>query len=68
MSNLINEYISKDPISFIHVKELLDRNYSIIYESEFGFIIHDDDLNFTYMSFSNVDVMKEELYKKRYKQ
>lgn len=66
MSELINKYIEKDPISFIHVKELLDRNYSIIYESVTGFIIHDDDLDFTYMSFSDENSMKEELNKKRY--
>ena len=66
MSDLILKYIEKDPISFIHVRELLDRNYSIIFESTDGFIIHDDDVNFTYMSFSNFDVMKEQLSKNRY--
>lgn len=67
MSNIILNYIQKDPISFIHVRELLDRNYSIIYESNNGFIIHDNDHDFTYMSFSNKDEMINELSKKRYK-
>lgn len=66
MSDLILKYIEKDPISFIHVRELLDRKYSIIFESSDGFIIHDDDVDFTYMSFNNFEVMKEQLSKKRY--
>lgn len=67
MSEVIFNYIKKDPISFAHVRELLNRNYSIIHESNNGFIIHDDDLNFTYISFDNDEDMIKELSKKRYK-
>ena len=66
MSETISKYIEKDPVSFIHVKELLTRNYSIIFESDKGFIIHDDDIGFTYMSFNDRDTMINELSKKRY--
>ena len=61
MIELIKNYISKDPISFIHIEELLDRKYTIIYASKNGFIIHDDSVNFTYISFSNYKEMKEVL-------
>lgn len=66
MSELILKYIERDPISYIHVRELLDRNYSIIFESEHGFIIKDNDVNFIYMSFDDRDVMVEQLSKTRY--
>lgn len=66
MSETILKYIEKDPISFIHVRDLLDRNHSIIYESDNGFIVRDDDVDFIYMSFNNKDVMIRELSKKRY--
>lgn len=66
MSEVILKYIEKDPVSYIHIYELLDRNYSIIYESNDGFIIHDNDFDFTYMSFDNKDTMIKELSKKRY--
>ena len=58
MINLIKKYISKDPISFIHIEELLDRKYTIIYASNNGFIIHDDSVNFTYISFNDINEMK----------
>lgn len=61
MIELIKNYISKDPISFIHIEELLDRKYTIIYASKNGFIIHDDSVNFVYISFSDENEMKEVL-------
>lgn len=61
MIELIKNYISKDPISFIHIEELLDRKYTIIYASNNGFIIHDDSVNFVYISFSDEKEMKEVL-------
>ena len=67
MSETILKYIEKDPVSFIHIKELLTRDYSIIFESDKGFIIHDDTVDFTYMSFSDKKTMINELSKKRYK-
>lgn len=66
MSKLILDYISKDPISYVHIRDLLDRNYTIIYESANGFIIHDDEVDFTYISFSNKEEMIEQLSKNRY--
>ena len=66
MIELIRNYIKKDPISFIHIEELLDRKYSIIYASENGFIIHDDDVDFTYISFSNEEEMKKVLSEHKY--
>ena len=66
MSETILKYIEKDPVSFIHIKELLTRDYSIIFESDKGFIIHDDAVDFTYMSFSDKETMINELSKKRY--
>lgn len=66
MSNKILNYIQKDPISYAHIFELLDRNYSIIFESEEGFIIKDEDVGFIYMSFNDKEIMKRELTKKRY--
>lgn len=66
MINIIRNYIKKDPISFIHIEELLDRNYTIIYASENGFIIHDNDVDFTYISFSDVNEMKEVLTNHHY--
>ena len=67
MIKLIKEYISKDPISFIHIEELLDRKYTIIYASKNGFIIHDDSVDFYYISFSDVEEMKEILSKYSFK-
>lgn len=66
MSKLIEDYLNKDPVSFVHVIDLLDRNHTILYESNNGFIIRDDDVGFIYMSFNDENVMKEELSKKRY--
>lgn len=66
MSNLVLKYIEKDPVSFIHVKELLNRNYSVIYESEKGFIIRDEDIGFIYMSFNDYTEMCKQLSKTRY--
>ena len=63
MIELIKKYISRDPISFIHIEELLDREYTIIYASDNGFIIHDDSVNFTYISFSDFNEMKKVLAK-----
>ena len=63
MIELIKKYISRDPISFIHIEELLDREYTIIYASDNGFIIHDDSVNFTYISFNDFNEMKEVLAK-----
>lgn len=66
MSKLILDYINKDPISFVHIIELLKRDYTLLYESNNGFIIRDDLVNFIYMSFNDEKIMKEELSKKRY--
>lgn len=66
MINIIRNYIKKDSISFIHIEELLDRNYTIIYSSDNGFIIHDNQVNFTYISFSNTEEMKEVLSKNHF--
>lgn len=66
MSKLIRDYISKDIVSYAHIDELLDRNHIILYESNNGFIIRDDLANFIYMSFNDLNVMKDILSKKRY--
>lgn len=66
MIETIRNYIKKDPISFIHIEELLDREYTIIYASDKGFIIHDDEVDFTYLSFSDSKEMKDVLSKKKY--
>lgn len=41
MIDLIKKYIDSDPVSYIHIYELLDRDYEIEYASNNGFIIHD---------------------------
>lgn len=66
MSELIRNYIAKDIVSYAHIEDLLNRNHTIIFESSKGFIIKDEDCSFIYMSFSDLDVMKQELSKKRY--
>ena len=66
MIDLIREYIKKDPISYIHIEDLLDKDYSIIYASKNGFIIRDNKVNFIYISFSDYDEMKEVLKDKKY--
>ena len=66
MIETIKKYISKDPVSYIHISELLQRNHTIIYASDNGFIIHDDKVDFIYISFSDVDEMKEVLSKHHY--
>lgn len=66
MIEKLRKYISKDPISYIHIEELLSRKYTLIYSSDNGFIIHDDKVDFTYISFSNFEEMKEVLSKYKY--
>ena len=66
MINKIRNYINKDIISYAHVDELLDRDYTIIYASDTGFIIKDNLVDFIYISFSDTEEMKRELSKKRY--
>ena len=66
MIETIRNYISKDPVSYIHITELLDRKYTIVYAGEHGFIIHDDDVDFTYISFDDEKTMKEVLSNKQY--
>lgn len=66
MIEVIKKYISKDPISYVHIEELLTRDHKIIYASENGFIIYDVKCNFTYISFSNKEEMKEVLNKNHY--
>ena len=66
MINKIRNYINKDIISYAHIDELLDRDFTIIYASDTGFIIKDNLVNFIYISFSDFEEMKKELSKKRY--
>lgn len=61
MIETIKKYISKDPISYIHITELLNRNHTILYASDNGFIIHDDKVDFIYISFSDINEMKKVL-------
>lgn len=63
MIEFIKDYIKKDPVSFIHIEELLDRKYTIIYASKNGFIIRDDSVNFIYISFSDFYEMENVLSK-----
>lgn len=63
MIKLVKKYISKDPISFIHIEDLLDREHTILYASNNGFIIRDDKVNFIYISFDDEKIMKEVLSK-----
>ena len=66
MIDVIKKYISRDPISYIHIEDLLDNKHTIIYASDNGFIIHDDRVDFTYISFSDDKEMKEVLSKHHY--
>lgn len=66
MIEKIRKYINKDLVSFAHIDELLDREYTIIYASDNGFIIKDDKVNFIYISFSDTKEMKEVLKDKKY--
>ena len=66
MIEVIRKYISKDLISYAHIDELLTRDHTIIYASENGFIIHDDKVDFTYISFSNEEEMKKVLSEHKY--
>lgn len=66
MKDLIKKYISADRISFIHIEELLTRDYTIDYASDKGFVIVDKLVNFTYISFDDDEVMRDVLSKKRY--
>lgn len=61
MKDIVLKYIEKDPISYIHIQELLDRHYEILYASNHGFIIKDSDIGFLYVSFDDDNVMKEVL-------
>lgn len=66
MEEIILNYIKEDPISYIHISELLKKKYTIIYASDKGFIINDDDIDLTYISFNDEKEMQEVLSKKRY--
>ena len=66
MKELIKKYISSDIASYIHIDELLDRDHTIEYASNNGFIIHDNLVNFTYISFSNLKEMKDILSTRKY--
>ena len=67
MKDLIKKYISSDIASYIHIDELLDRDHTIEYASDNGFIIHDNLVNFTYISFSDLKEMKDILSTRKYK-
>ena len=66
MIKKIREYIKRDPVSYIHIEELLDRDYKIEYASNNGFIIHDNEIDLTYISFEDEEEMKEVLKDKKY--
>lgn len=60
-------YIKNDPVSFVHVNELNEGEYTIIYAGETGFIVSDNRFDFIYISFSNEQTRKEQLSKHRYR-
>lgn len=64
--SIIKDYIKKDRVSYIHIEELLNRDYSIEYVSSNGFIIVDKMVDFTYISFSDFKEMSDVLSNKRY--
>lgn len=61
MIEKVRNYIKKDLVSYAHVDELLDREHTIIYASDNGFIIRDDKVNFIYISFSDDEEMRKVL-------